>query len=993
MAVPTRTWLRLLALAFLGAAAGLRMGAVEYHYKYWRTEDGLPDNQVHCLGKTDDGFLWIGTANGLARFDGQRFEVYDARNQPGFATSDVVNFLATRRHGLLFLTRDGLWLQRLSDGKIVPRFDLVNISRWMEDDSGRAWVVKQKGRLFEVLPTGMREETNSVALDGQPIFAAGRKAPTVFHNGRWREIQSGQWNEVSDLASIPNDNGWRVERLFAGGAWFMLPQEICRVPGTGTNILRIQIPGITDAVTNLRESSTGVLTLVTDNGRAYRIDPVTKTAEPLLGPDGRALTDVIEALPDEDGNIWIGTRGDGLLRLRETAFRIRDHRHGLPSDRLTTVENRSAGGLWIGDREGRVSALVDEVAVPVNHLQRSPTVLMLKEDFDQRLWVGHEGSGAQIVEGLNATRFWSATNVHKAALHWAATALKTSTGDFWVASATLMVRITATNVQRFDEKGIRTEPGALCLAEARDGSIWTGAYESVSWWRDGRWSMIRTSTNTFPVGVFSLLADRDGGVWIGSKGNQLSRYKDGRFAGFPLNQETTDNAVCGIQDDGEGSLWLTTFHGIMRVRKSAFEDCVRGLRRDLDADTFGPDDGLPSGGSAGPADPTLVRDAQGVMHAATLRGLVSFDPRKVFPKFRPPLARVEEIRLERRSFPTPASGTLSVPAGTSQVEIRYTGIQLSQPAKVRFRYRLDGVDQNWVEAGTRRTAYYPRLPPGLHRFHVEAAGADRIWQEPGAEITLQVGAFFWETRTFAVLSAVAVAGVIAWLARLIATRQFAARLATARRQAAVERERARISRDMHDDLGARLTKIAFYTELAERDGDPKVAREHLHSVARMSREAAQALDEMVWAVKPANDTLANLANYLCQYATEYLVETPIRLRLDFPMSVAPHPLPSEVRHQVFLVIKEALNNVVKHADAHEVLLRLQPDTDRFRIELTDDGVGIAVDPILGSPTGNGLQNMRQRIDQIGGKLTLRKRSTGGTELRIEVPLPPARATD
>lgn len=150
---------------------------------------------------------------------------------------------------------------------------------------------------------------------------------------------------------------------------------------------------------------------------------------------------------------------------------------------------------------------------------------------------------------------------------------------------------------------------------------------------------------------------------------------------------------------------------------------------------------------------------------------------------------------------------------------------------------------------------------------------------------------------------------------------------------------------------------------------------------------------MVWAVKPANDTLANLANYLCQYATEYLVETPIRLRLDFPMSVAPHPLPSEVRHQVFLVIKEALKNVVKHADAHEVLLRLQYDDDRFRIELTDDGVGIAVDPALGSPTGNGLQNMRQRINQIGGKLTLRKRTTGGTELRIEVPLPPARATE
>ena len=275
----------------------------------------------------------------------------------------------------------------------------------------------------------------------------------------------------------------------------------------------------------------------------------------------------------------------------------------------------------------------------------------------------------------------------------------------------------------------------------------------------------------------------------------------------------------------------------------------------------------------------------------------------------------------------------------------------------------------------------------MHVLHVQAAGPDRAWQEAGADLTLQVGAFFWETRWFALSIILMGTALMAWMVRFISTRGLELRLAAARRQAAVERERARISRDMHDDLGARLTKIAFFTELAERDGDARVARDHLHSVARMSREAAQALDEMVWAVKPTNDTLAKLVNYLCQYATEYLAETPIRLRLDFPASVPAHPLPAEVRHQVFLVLKEALNNVVKHAEAHEVLLQMKPGEDAFEITLADDGVGIRVDPNLGSPTGNGLQNMRQRIQQVNGTLVIQPRHGGGTTLRLVVPIP------
>jgi signal transduction histidine kinase len=564
--------------------------------------------------------------------------------------------------------------------------------------------------------------------------------------------------------------------------------------------------------------------------------------------------------------------------------------------------------------------------------------------------------------------------------------METRAGDLWLSSATAVFRVHQGKAERFEKERDLIESGGTCFAEDREGNVWMACYGGINIWRQGRWEHLLTATNTFPYGVFALAADREGAVWIGTKRNQLSCYQNGTLTSFPLNADTTDNAICGILDDGDGNLWMTTFRGLMRVRKSAYAECVAGSRRDLDADLFGPEDGLVENSSYGPASPTLVRDANGRIHAATLRGLVSFDPKQVLPNLRPPAARIEEVQLDRRSIRVQPGRAIRVPPGVNQVEIRYTGVQLSQPGKVRFRYRLDGVDTTWVEAGGRRTAYYPRLPHGVHLLQVQAAGPDRAWPDASTTLTLEVGAFFWETRWFTLSLILGGTALIAWLVRYMSTRSLELRLAVAQHQAAVERERARISRDMHDDLGARLTKIAFYTELAERDADSKGSREHLHSVARMSREAAQALDEMVWAVKPTNDTLANLANYLCQYATEYLAETPIRLRLDLPVSIAPRPVPAEVRHQVFLVLKEALNNVVKHAEAHEVLLQMKPGGQDFTIALADDGIGIRVDPTLGSPTGNGLQNMHQRIHQVGGTFAIGPRPGGGTEIRLVVPL-------
>ena len=329
-------------LAFLAAAAEKPVGLRQ---KLWTVDDGLPNNNVNALALSDDGYLWVATVNGLARFDGQRFEVFDVRRVPEFSTSDIISFLPTRRNGLLFLARTGLWMQRFDDGTFATRFDLVNIDAWMEDDTGRTWVVRDGGRLQEVLPGGFGPPAPEPRIAGQPIFASGRPGPTVFRDGRWQELRDGAWVPVGDLPALPaHRNSWQVQR-HASGSWFMTDQAVCRLIDGRTPLVTFQQPGVTDRVSMLAECTNGDACVTVYGGRAFLLDGKTGRPEAVRDPDGNRIVDASSMLMDGDGNLWIGTVSRGLLRLSPNHFETRGASDGFPSEHLTTVATRREGGL------------------------------------------------------------------------------------------------------------------------------------------------------------------------------------------------------------------------------------------------------------------------------------------------------------------------------------------------------------------------------------------------------------------------------------------------------------------------------------------------------------------------------------------------------------------------------------------------------------------------------------------------------------------------
>lgn len=321
--------------------------------------------------------------------------------------------------------------------------------------------------------------------------------------------------------------------------------------------------------------------------------------------------------------------------------------------------------------------------------------------------------------------------------------------------------------------------------------------------------------------------------------------------------------------------------------------------------------------------------------------------------------------------PSHENFTLEIPPGHGDLEIHYAALSLQAPEKNRFKYMLEGLDLGWVDGGTEHQVHYSHVSPGHYHFRVQACNNDGVWNEQGTTLALVLQPHFWQTWWFK-------AGIVA-IGGLLLTVLYRMRMA---RLQALERLRVQIAANLHDDVGARLTKMAMVTEFADREtADAAPSKPHLRTLMHTTREIIQAMDEIVWTINPKNDNLDDLANYVFQYTQEYFQHTKVNCRLDFPAQLPVWPISTEARHNLFMAVKEAFNNVLKHSAATEVQVSLTAAEGKMTITIADNGVGF--DPATVRPGGNGLENMRERLSRIGGRLVLETQPGQGTRIRME----------
>jgi signal transduction histidine kinase len=439
------------------------------------------------------------------------------------------------------------------------------------------------------------------------------------------------------------------------------------------------------------------------------------------------------------------------------------------------------------------------------------------------------------------------------------------------------------------------------------------------------------------------------------------------------------------------------------VPKDSFKAFDAGKISALPCIAYGLYDGLPTLECSGNYQPSCWRGHDGTLWFATVKGLVSVQPATVTVNRQPPPVLIEDVFVDgkplaiqppEKSRPAGEVGfaTLLIPPGKHQFDFHYTALSYAAPDKVRFRYRLAGLDNDWVEAGDKRSAHYGPLRPGDYRFEVTACNNDGIWNETGTALTVRVQPYFWQTWWFDLLTGMMAIAAIIGAVRFAVTRHLRRKLEQLKQQRAIEHERERIARDIHDDLGAGLTQILLQSALARRER-PEQIQPHLAQISGTARELVGAMDEIVWAINPENDTLDGLVTYAEKFVQEYVTQAGLRCRLDLPAQLPLLVLSAEVRHNLFLAVKETLNNAVKHAHAAEICFQLKTKPGGFSLIIKDDGCGFAAGAVavpVGDSgrisSGHGLRNLVHRLEKIGGQCVIRSTPGKGTEVELTVML-------
>jgi signal transduction histidine kinase len=499
-----------------------------------------------------------------------------------------------------------------------------------------------------------------------------------------------------------------------------------------------------------------------------------------------------------------------------------------------------------------------------------------------------------------------------------------------------------------------------------------------------------------------LRTDSDGILWIGTPAG-VARWKGLQKTVFRTRQGLPDDDVRQMLDDGRGNLWLGTRYGLVRVGKREFEEVAAGHKDQLSFLMLGEDDGLAAGLNTGGNVPLSVRGFDGRLWFCTREGLAMVDPAALRNPVQAREPQIEELRTASgvaaslrgllpdnpASTRLPQGSPILLPAGSVNIEFSFTLPAYTAPERVLFQTWLEGYEAGWSPPAAMRKVTYPRLASGNYRFRLRASPGDGVWREAGQFADFTVETVFYQTlwfRGLAGMTALVSAGIgSGLLVRRRARSKLRELQREQARELAVETERARIARDIHDDLGATLTQIAMLSEAAQTEaGGATSFKPKLTDIFGRARNATRQLDEIVWAIDPGNDSVEQTVIYLCQFAEDYLKLAEIHFRLDAPDALPLHPLSSAQRHNLFLAAREALHNTVKHARATEVWLRIKLEGSQLHLLVEDNGQGCG---LAATGTGHGSANMRERMASIGGHFDRRERPGGGTVVEFTLPLP------
>jgi signal transduction histidine kinase/ligand-binding sensor domain-containing protein len=972
-----RVWFAALLFVNLSAVA-------QYRFNAWTADDGLPQNIVRGVHQTPDGYLWVATLDGLARFGGSHFKTYNKSNTPGI-TSNRINAMVGGQGGDLWMVTESGLVTRYHNGSFQTYGETQGlreeypVSGITSDDFGHVWILSKdtlaqwdegSGRFRDITSTIPKAHDYKMLRWGDLGFWGwNEKGLYCFVKGRSIESPLPDW--------LPASSIWEAAIDQKGNIWLetLKGEHVSIVAGKASIQPAVSIVDYVDHRGHTWGMRIGHQLDRSMEGTTFGANPP--------GP----FTQVIE---DREGSLWLGTEGHGLYRLHRQFVQVYSKEQGLQDSNIYPIYQDHTGAVWLGTWNTGLSRFEDGKFT--NYTQAdglpNPLVTAIHEDRAGQIWIGTYKGLCIFLHG----RLQKAPGPTLPGDTVIQVIQQDKSGTLWFGTPRGLVKYSNGVAQTFTTRDGLATNDVRAIVESPSGDLWIGGYGGLTRVHSGQFTNPTQRYGSPSDSIRSLYEDSEGVLWIGTYDNGVARLKDGQLTRYSIHDGLYSNSAFQILEDAHGNLWMSSNWGIYRVRKQDLNEHATNKLKTIASVAYGKIDGMLNAECNGGLSPAGIKTRDGKLWFPTQNGVAVIDPESVPYNPQPPPVIIESSQLDRVELPVTAP--LQIAPGKQNLEIQYNALSFIKSDEIQFKYQMDGLDADWIEAGSRRTAYYSHMPPGKYLFRVIARNSDGVWNLAGQSLPVVVQAPFYRTWVFLSFLLLLGAALIWFVANYrvaqlkraqIAQHHFSQQLI-----ASQEGERKRIAAELHDSLGQRLVVINnlalfFLRAYREHFKDDEQAE----AIKEISTEATLAIEEtrsIAYNLRPFQLDRLGLIKSI-----EGLVRTVSKSSgIHFTTNFADidELFPEELRINFYRIVQEALSNIMKHAQATEAIIRIVRTASNVTLTIQDNGRGFtpAANSLREGIGGLGMTGMTERATLLGGRLKMRSEPTGGTVMTVEIPL-------
>ena len=969
----------------------------QYIRNVWTTEEGLPQNSAFSIVQTPDGYLWFGTLAGLVRFDGIEFKVFDQSNTKEL-TADAITAVYVDSEGTLWAATGGAYgaggqgnnLISYRNGKFrsyskEDGFSGENVRGFSGSNDGGLWIATSSG-LYKYTPeAGFHFYTTNDGLSSNRVWSVYESSDgSVFvgtRNGLDR-FRDGRFFPVAGDGEF-QINVKSIRETADGSIWCATRKGLIRLKGESLVIYTTKEGLPENEISALATDRSGNLWIGTVHGHLSRFRGDNFATSISLGD-----SDVWSIYEDREGNLWAGVFSRGLYRLKDGNFTTFSQAEGLLADGTWSAYEDDSGGVWITTDIG-VSEIKDGKVVK-SYSQKDGLLDIFAsavfEDAEKSLWIGSPRGITRLSDGKFDVFPFPVKEEHYVSAFY-----EDANGTLWIGTSLGLYQFKDGKFvsSEVTEKSKKFNINALAIGG--NGVFWLGTTAGLIEFKNGEFSAHPLPNQELTDKVNSISADDAGTLWLATNSRGVLRFRDGKFTRYTVNEGLSDNLLYHVLDDGRGNLWFGGNKGIFKVGKQELNDFADGKIAVLNSKTFDTSDGMRSRECNGVN--SAMRDRSGNLWFPTVKGAVEINPSSVEFNPIPPPVSIEKFIVDGSEFEESAE----VEPGSHKFEFHYAGLSLVAPQTVKFKYVLEGYDQDWVDAGTRRAAFYTNLPAGNYVFSVIAANNDGVWNRQGASVHFLVREPFWRTSWFWILSIAAFSAIVyfAYRARIslyekrqLQQESFARRLIVSQ-----EAERKRIAGELHDSLGQMLLIIknrallglnAVENDAAELKA-VAVSREQFGEIFDSASDAIDQTRQIAYALRPLHLERLGLTAALEEMIDNVAASSGILF--DMEIIEIYDFLSLDAQINLFRIVQESINNIVRHSGAKRAGVSMTRDETRIEVKITDNGKGF--DPLRaqddGTPAaGLGLTSIFERARILGASYSLESTPGVGTTIFIGI---------